>query len=171
MSQSVFDLIELRAFASLWYWLLLGLVWTRVIHAPLGVPFDLLRRAERNDAQAARDVDMLAELELRHRQELADAAGPWGVAAWAFALSLLAILGIGYGIELAQALLLLAAPLAGVQALSARARTRIRAEALSGAPLRAALRRLRTLVQGLGMASVFFSALWGMYALLAERAF
>jgi hypothetical protein len=167
----VIDLIDFRAFSSIWYWLLLGLVWTRVIHAPFGVPFDLLRRADRNDPRAIRDVEALTAIEIRHRDEIAATLGAWEVALWAFVLALLGGLALGYGVEPAQALLLLAVPLALVRWLIARAQRRIVAGGLRGADLRAALRRLRALVQAVGMTSVFVSALWGMFRLLAEQSF
>jgi len=167
---TVFDLIEFRAFSSIWYWLLLGLVWTRVIHAPMGVPYDLLRRADNRDRQAERDVQALTGYELRRRGDVADQIGFWSVALWAFALTALALLSAAYRVEMAQAVLLLAAPLALVQGLVSRAGRRIEMEGLHGADLRRALRRLRAQVQAVGLLSVFVAALWGMYAMLNAQA-
>lgn len=171
MSPSVIDLIDFRAFSSIWYWLLLGLVWTRVIHSPFGVPFDMLRRADRNDVMAVGDVEALSAIEIRHRDEITTALGPWAIALWAFALTLLAVLGLRYGIEPAQALLLLAVPLALVRWLVTRAQRRIVSGGLTGAELRMVLRRLRAVVQAVGMVSVFVTALWGMFQLLAAQSF
>jgi hypothetical protein len=171
VSPSILDLIDFRAFSSIWYWLFLGLIWTRVIHAPFGVPYDLLRQADRNDVQAGYDVAALTAIEMRHRDQIAGAVGVWAVAAWAFGLTLLAVLGLAYGLESAQALFVIAAPLAVVQVMTARTHGRIRAQELEGRDLRQALRRLRGMVQGIGMVSVFFSALWGMIRLLEAQSF
>jgi hypothetical protein len=78
-----------------------------------------------------------------------------------------AILGFGYGNEVAQALFLLGFPLTGVGILSLRTAQRIRAEATRGEALIARISRHRLAVQAIGMVSIFVTAMWGMYQNMA----
>jgi len=81
----------------------------------------------------------------------------------AFGLSSLAILGFVYGNEFSQALFLMGFPLTGVGLLSLRTARLIRYEAPRGEALVARLGRHRLAVQMIGMASIFVTAMWGMY--------
>ena len=62
---------------------------------------------------------------------------------------------------------MLAFPLTGVGLLSLRTARRIRDEALRGEALIARLSRHRLAVQMVGMASIFVTAMWGMYQNMA----
>jgi hypothetical protein len=78
-----------------------------------------------------------------------------------FALSGLLLLGFIYGIELAQAVFLLALPAALLALLSVRTAHRI--HAADGEGMHAMLRRHRLTVQAMGMISIFLTAGWGMW--------
>jgi len=168
-TDSIWTLIGTGSFSSVWYWVFLGLVWSHVMQAPLGVPVDLVRRAQAGDGPAADDLRALTGVRLAEAERLA-AMAPWRAGAWAFALALLAGLAVPHGIELAQAALALAAPLAFVRWLEARA-----ARSMAEVPDMPALIRahtvLRRKVQGIGMAAVFLTAVFGMLRLLAAQAF
>lgn len=171
MPLTIFDLIELRAFSSVWYWILVALIWTRAINAPLGVPLDLLRLAESGDDQAQRDLEARTEIELRRRTGAGNLAPVWQVALWAFVLSVLTLSAGVYGIEVAQALLLLAAPLALVALTVARTGRVLLVMQVTGAELRRRLFGLKLRVQVIGLLAVFVSAIWGMYFNLSAYIF
>lgn len=158
----MFQVLDMRAFSSLWYWLLLGLVWTRVMQAPLGVPVEMLRAARRGPGQARSDALALARIEARHRMGALRALGAWRVAGWYCLLSALAVLAIGHAMEAAQATLLIAAPIGVVRWLGARAAARVAEGDADEEARLAALARLRWQVQAVGLVSVFLSAVFGM---------
>jgi hypothetical protein len=145
----------------------LGILWSHVMHAPMGVPVDLVRRAQAGDAASQADLQALTGVRLNDAQRLSGMA-PWRAGGWSFGLALLAGLAFGYGVELAQAALALAAPFALVRWLEARA-----ARAMADVPDMPALIRahvaLRRKVQGIGIAAVFLTSVYGMLWLLAMR--
>jgi hypothetical protein len=169
VTDSIWTLIGTGSFSSIWYWVFLGILWSHVMQAPFGVPVDLVRRAQGGDQVAAADLRALTGVRLTDAERLA-AMAPWRAGGWSFALALLAGLGLGYGSELAQAALALAAPLALVRWLEARA-----AAAMADVPDMPALIRahtvLRRKVQGIGIAAVFLTSVFGMLRLLADQAF
>lgn len=156
-----FELIDTRSFSNLWYWIALAVTWSGASHWILGVPYDLVQRARRNGGETERDVYDLVRVNVNRLLGIADGAGQWLTGLATFALSTLAILGFGYGLEIAQAVLLLALPLSLVFALSLRTARRIRAA--DGAGLYTMLARHRVSVQIIGMISIFVTALWGMF--------
>ena len=58
----VFELIDLRSFSNLWYWIMLGVVWSMASHWVLGVPFDMIQRARRDGGQAEQDLEALVRI-------------------------------------------------------------------------------------------------------------
>lgn len=95
------SLLSARSFASLWYWLLLSLVWTLATRQVLGVPIAALRQPQ--------DVEKWLPLTLKGRIA---APGEWAglVGVGAFLLSALATLGFGFRFEAAQALSFMLVP-------------------------------------------------------------
>jgi hypothetical protein len=164
------DVIDLRSFSSIWYWLLVGTVWTRVMHAPMGVPVDLARRAARGGAAARADLLSLVRIEARARRDADRALGPWRAAAWSFLLTSLAVLAAYHRIEIALAALLVLAPLAVVRWLSTRMARGLADMPADADSILPRLARLRWQVQAVGVAAVFFSAVVGMIHSLAVPA-
>ena len=168
MSVTVFDLISPAAFSSLWYWVVVALVWTRVAQAPMGLPVDAYDQARRIGG----DDDAFALLRTGVARHLGQGlrVQQLGVALWAFLLSSLAGLAV-LGLELAQALLFLAAPL-GLAHLLVRA-TAQRMAGMEPAldPLLAELARLRLRLQIIAVLAIFVTAVYGMLHTLGARAF
>lgn len=169
MTENVWNLIDTGSFSSLWFWLFLGVLWSHVMHAPMGVPVDLVRRAQTGDTQAAADLRALSGVRIAEAERMA-ALAPWRAGGWAFALALLAGLAVPHGSELAQAGLALVAPLAAVRWFEARAARR-----MADVPDMTALIRahtvLRRKVQAVGILAVFVTSIFGMVRLLVDQAF
>ncbi len=161
--RSIFELIDMRSFSTLWFWIALGSAWVTAIHYVLGIPYDMVARAARQNGQAAADLQALARIRVRRLLGVAHAGGAWLVGAGAMVLTVLALLGFRYGLEFAQAVFLLALPLSLVAALSVRTAEDIARRDLTGEALRRRLARHRHAVQAIAMASIFFTAMWGMY--------
>ena len=163
MYESVFDVIDLRSFSSVWYWIVVVSVWSGASHFTLGVPYDMVRRARGDHACARRDMERLAEIHARRRLGLAAEAGPIGIAVLSAFVTALAVLGFLYDLELAQAILLIVAPLLGLWFLDQRTARAIVERRLSGADLARRLRRLRWRNWTVGLLAILATSIWGMW--------
>lgn len=127
------EALDTRSFSSVWYWLLLTVTWTWVSRGALGIPPELVRSlhrrgtgsADAGDATALRLLDWVSLVAPRWQLLRDDGVVLLGVAS--FVLSVLAGLGFLYGLELAQALLLLVGPLMLLGWLRIRLASRLRA--------------------------------------------
>ena len=54
--QTIFELIDMRSFSNLWYWIVLAVLWSSVSHWVLGVPFDMVQRAKRHGGKSLDDL-------------------------------------------------------------------------------------------------------------------
>lgn len=156
---TLFDLISPNAFSSLWYWAFTALLWSRLAHAPLGVPVDMYDRTGPEDAE---DVFTLIRLGVGRHLAITSRMGPVLTGGWAFVLTTLAGLAILYGQELAQAILLILAPLALAQTMITRTARRMTGMDPDIGALLRELRNLRITVQIIALAAIFFAALFGM---------
>lgn len=161
--ETVFEVIDMRSFSNLWFWIALAVLWSSASHYVLGVPYDMVTRARRYGADAAEDVDALTMISVRRILYITRVAGLWLAASAAFLISSLAVMGFWYGVEFAQAVLLLAAPMTIVGALSIRTARRIERLGFRGPDLWRALLLHRIAVQGIGMVAIFVTAMWGMW--------
>lgn len=161
-TRTIFDLIDLRSFSNLWYWIALAVTWSQTSHRIMGVPFDMVMRARRLGGQAETDLQDMVRVCANRVLYIAHVAGSAVLAFVAFALTVLAILGFGYHVEFAQAIVLIAAPLALVGLMSVRLATRLQAETPQGRDLHRILWRHRVWIQVIGMISIFVTAFWGM---------
>jgi len=161
--KTIFEVIDLRSFSNLWFWLALAVLWSTVSHFVIGVPHDLLRRAEREGGQAMADVEALAGVYTRRLLFIWRSGGLVLMAFTSFLVTGLVLLGTLYRIEFAQAVLCLLLPMLIVSALTLRTCRIVEAGDLAGEDLIRRLRRHRLSVQTLGMFAIFFTGMFGMY--------
>ncbi len=159
----IFELIDMRSFSNLWYWIALAVLWSSTSHFALGVPFDMLMRAKRQGGEAERDFEDMVRISVGRIRYIDGAAGYWLLAFGTFILTSLALLGFYYDIEFAQAVFLLGGPLVFVGAVTLSAARRLHQSPLTGEALRRQVLRVRFYIQGIGMLSIFVTAIWGMY--------
>ncbi len=160
--KTIFELIDLRSFSNLWFWIALAVMWSTTSHWVLGVPFDMVARA-RKDPDTAQDLHDLVGINIRRLLYVARVSGVWIIAIGAFVFTVLIILGLYYRVEFAQAVFLLLAPLTIVGAISLAAARQIATTELEGEELYRCLSRHRIKVQAIGMVSIFITSLWGMW--------
>ncbi len=158
----ILDLIDARSFSSLWYWIILAAFWGISGHWVLGVPISLLAYARRHGGDAVNELDHMAHLQSRATLRGAQSVGPGLVGAVSFLASLLIVLGLVMGLELAQALLLLVLPLPALAALRIRAARQIHGQHITGEDLIEYLYMLRMRNQLVGIAAIAVTVLWGM---------
>ncbi len=160
---SVFELIDMRSFSNLWYWVALAVFWSSASHYVLGVPFDMVARARRHGGQPAQDLDDMVRINVNRLLYIGRVAGPWLVGITSFLLTSLALLGFVYRIEFCQAVFMLALPMVLLGFLRVRTAERIAGRDVHGPELWRQLTRHRFWTQALGILSIFLTATWGMY--------
>jgi len=165
--KTVFEVIDMRSFSNLWYWIGLAVIWSTTSHWVLGVPYDMVTRARRNGGQAEQDLQDMVRINCNRFVFIGHLAGVWLLAFDSMIIAVLATLGFWYGVEFAQALFLFVFPLSVVGLISFAAARRISADMPRGELLHRRLTRHRILIQVIGMLSVFVTAMWGMYQNLA----
>lgn len=161
--ETVFELIDMRSFSNLWYWIALAVVWSTASHWVLGVPFDMIQRAKRQGGQAETDMVAIVNVNVRRIEYIGDVAGLWILAIGSGLLTALGILGFWYGIEFAQAVFLLAFPMSIVGLLSLRVARKLKAIPDDAEAMRRRLTRHRLHTQLIGVVSIFVTSLWGMW--------
>ncbi|SDI16856.1 hypothetical protein SAMN04488026_10013 [Aliiruegeria lutimaris] len=166
---TVFELIDMRSFSNLWYWIALAVLWSTSSHWVIGVPFDMVTRARRHGGEAEADLYDIVRVNVNRILYISQTAGVWIIAFGSFGLTVLAMLGFYYRIEFAQAIFLLAMPMGIVSWLSVRTARKI--HDADGADLYRKLHLHRFVVQVIGMISIFVTAFWGMWQNMAHGAF
>jgi hypothetical protein len=161
--ERIYDLLDLRSFSNLWYWLAVAVVWSSASHFVLGVPYDMVISARRRGGQAQADLEALARINVNRILRVESSAGTWIPGIAAFWLTLLGLLGFLHGVEFAQAVFLILAPLVPVGLVTFRAARAIALEDAGGEALQRRLSRTRVVIQAIGLFAVFATALWGMY--------
>ena len=142
--QTVFELIDMRSFSNLWFWIALAVMWSTASHWVIGVPYDLVLRARRQGGQAETDLEDLVRVNVNRLLYVARVSGLWLLGFGCFFLTALAITGFAYHVEFAQAVFLLLFPMSIVG-------------------LHRRLGRHRFFTQFIGMISIFLTAMWGMF--------
>jgi hypothetical protein len=160
---SIFELIDMRSFSNLWYWIALAVVWSSASHWILGVPYDMIQRARRVGGQAEIDLEDIVRVNVNRLLYIGRVSGLWLLGFVCFFLSGLLVLGFFYGVEFAQAVFLLGFPMSIVGLLSLSTALLIEREGYHGEALRKRLLRHRLYTQMIGTVSIFFTSLWGMY--------
>ena len=163
MTGTIFDLIDLRSFSSIWYWIVLVAVWSAATHWVLGVPQDVVARARRQGGQAVAELQVLLRVGIRRRMWVQAPFGHWLLGLACFGMTVLVLLGFAYRVEFAQASVLILSPMGLVFALGQRLARRIAALPESAPEVYPLLANHRAMVQAIGGLSIFVTTLWGMW--------
>ncbi len=158
----IFELIDLRSFSNLWYWIALAVLWSSASHWVLGVPFDMVGRAAKHGGEAAQDLQDAVRIQVNRLIYISDVSGFILTAFAFFAVTTLLMLGFLYHVEFAQAVVLMLLPMYIVGFINLRTARALRAPHDDEA-LRKRLTHTRIMIQLVGVASIFVTALWGMY--------
>lgn len=162
-NDAIFQVIDMRTFSNVWYWLAVAVTWSTVSHWILGVPFDMIHRARRGGGQAAEDLDMLVAINVRRLSQINHEVGLWIMGFASFVLTCFALTGFYYGLELAKGVFLLMLPLMLVAVMSLRLSRRYEVKQPTGAALARDLLRLRFWIQVVAVIAIFLTAMYGMY--------
>lgn len=161
--ESIVELIDLRSFSNLWFWIMLAVLWSSLSHWVLGIPYDLVMRARRNGGQFETDLQDLVRINVNRVLYIGHASGLWMLSFTCFVMTVLAVLGFYYRFEFAQAVFLIIFPISIVGLISLLTARRIAETQMNGDDLYRCLARLRIYVQLIGILAIFLTSLWGMY--------
>jgi hypothetical protein len=161
--ETVFEVIDMRSFSNLWYWIVLATMWSSVSYWVLGVPFDLIQQARREGGQPQLDLQDLVRINTTRLIMLVDRSGAVGIALLSFWGTGLGILAFYYDVEFAQAIFLLLVPVSFVVWQSVRVSRRLVESAIDPDALHHTLIRHRRVTQVIGMLSISVTALYGMW--------
>ena len=169
-TNTIFNVIEIRSFSNIWFWISLAVVWSSVSHWVLGVPFDMIQKARKVGGQAEIDLNVMVRINVNRLLYIGRVSGLVLLTFLAFAFTSLAILAFAYDVEFAQAVFLLAFPLTFVGGLSLSTSQIISRQQPEGEALCARLSKHRIITQFIGMVSIFITAMYGIYQNLAVGA-
>ncbi len=161
--ESIFELIDMRSFSNLWFWIALAVMWSSTSHWVLGVPWDTVTRARRaDDEQSVADFEDLVRINSNRILFIVHESGLLLAGFCCFMLTMLFMLGFIYENEFCQAVFLLAFPMSLVGLLSFWTARTIRIKGLSGDALYTRMHRHRLMTQVVGMLSILATGMWGM---------
>lgn len=161
---AVFEVIDMRSFSNLWYWIGLAVLWSSVSHWVLGVPYDSILRAKRGKpADAMEDFETLVRVNVKRIQYIVEVSGVWIALFGSALLTALGVVAFYYRIEFAMAVFLLVAPMTIVAGMSVRTARLIRENGDKGETLIRRMVRHRFATQFVGMLAIFATAMYGMY--------
>ena len=160
---TIFELIDMRSFSNLWYWIVLAVAWSTASHWVMGVPFDLVVRARRVGGQIEADLLDIVRIHTNRILYVVEMSGAILLALACFIFAGLATLGFFYGIEFAQAVFLLLFPMTIVLIINIVHARRLRRQELTMERVSKSLSRCRLYTQIIGMIAILVTSLWGMY--------
>lgn len=160
-SDLIASLVDVRSFASLWYWLALAVLWSVTAHWIMGVPFDMVWRARKGGPEAMADLETMVRISVARHALFRGTSGAIFLGVVACVLTMLALLGFLYRIEVCQAFFLMLFPLVLVIWLRMAVIGRITRQGLSGDALCRRLSLHRIAVQAIGIVAIVVTSLWG----------
>jgi hypothetical protein len=160
---TIFEVIDMRSFSNLWYWIALAVLWSSASHWVLGVPHDMIQRARREGGQAQQDLEDLVRINVTRILGLVDQGALIFVGLASFWLTALGMMAFWYDVEFAQAVFLLVFPMTLVAWRAVHACRRIAGGENRGEALYRRLTVHRRWTQVIGMLAIFVTALYGTW--------
>ncbi|MDA8586864.1 component of SufBCD complex [Rhodobacteraceae bacterium] len=161
---SVFEVIDLRSFSNLWYWIGLAVLWSSVSHWVLGVPYDTIMRARRGKPETAmEDLHDNVRVCVTRILLIAETSGILMALFGSAGVTALWFLAFVYKIEFAQAVFLLLFPMVILSVMSLRTARIIKQQDLRGDALIKRMLWHRFITQIIGVFSIFVTAMYGMW--------
>lgn len=154
-------LMYFGSFWSLWFWIAQVITWSLTSHFTMGVPFDMILQANRENDETgahARHCEALILAQVFRIVTIFRSFGAAIVGVWSFLIACLATLGIAFDSEFSLALLTILGPLTAVYALSARRAFALDAAGVRGPQLRLAIKRQRFVNQLIGLLAIASAA-------------
>ena len=156
------EIVNSSSFASVWYWVVFALLWTRATHCTLGVPYEDLQNARSFGGQYATDFRIQIQINVRKTLAVYEQHSMVLTVFLSFLLGTVFTLGFHFYIQIMQATFLLMMSQTMVSVLSIHLAKRIRNQKYVGDKLYSAYLLHRRTKQCLGAVSIFFAAFLGV---------
>lgn len=167
----LFILMRFDSLWSIWFWFAHVVCWSLVGHFPLGVPYDMVTLANRENneaSEAAIKCDAMVDASVWRMVTLFRRYGVWITLIWFFLLSILISLGVWFDMELAEAVVTILGPMTLVYATSVHTAFRIERTGARGAEARGLLRRQRLISQFIGFFAISITAALAIYYVVSR---
>ncbi|MCX8227854.1 MAG: component of SufBCD complex, partial [Sulfitobacter sp.] len=92
--QTILEVIDMRSFSNLWFWIALAVVWSTASHWVLGVPYDMVLRARRQGEQAQIDLEDMVRINVNRLLYITQVSGTWILGFTCFFLTMLFTLAV-----------------------------------------------------------------------------
>ena len=158
-----FEVIDMRSFSNLWYWVALAVLWSSASHWVMGIPHDMIYRARREGGQAEVDLVDMARIYANRVLHVVDSALMFVVGFGCFWFTALGALAFWYDVEFAQAVFFLMGTMTIVIWHSIRTARKVTLIAPEGEPLYRTLMWHRRVTQLVGMLALLVTSMYGMY--------
>lgn len=157
-TKTLFDVMDFRSFPSVWFWIAVLALHSRIGSNVLGVPLDAIARARRDGAEMD---DVIADvfINIRRLRHVTAGSGTLMVGAACFVHVSLIVLGWGYGLSMAKAAELLLIPYTASVVLSIMTAQRILTTAPDAARILDLLQGQRRMMQTIGFAALLVTGL------------
>ncbi len=159
--------ISMRSFSTLWYWIAVAAFWAWATRQVMGVPHDVVARARRG-ADQMQQLEIWAQMQARRLAYFWQRGQIFIVAIAGSTLGLTTVLAFGYGMELAQALWFVLAPMVVISAMSVRLAIRVLGEDGHGNALLRVMFRFRIYTQVLSFVFIFANVIFAFFQMLTQ---
>jgi hypothetical protein len=157
------EIMTAKGFDSLWYWLLVSVIWVRAIQWTAGIPSDMMRAARRGSEQAKVDAMDLMGIHIRTITHEFNQFGTALVLLTCFVMASLATLGFWNNVPVLQGMFFIAFPAVILGALGIRLSYRLQKKPVSWDELCRIYRQHFWLKVGAAVFFVLSSMLWALY--------
>lgn len=158
-TKTLFDVMDLRSFSSVWFWIAVLVLHSRLGSNVLGVPLDAITRARRDGGAELDDVIADVFINIRRLRHVTAGSGTLLVGLACFLHVSLIVLGWGYGLSLAKAAELLFVPYTASVVLSIVTAQEILTTTPDAPRILDLLQRQRRRMQTIGFAALLVTGL------------
>lgn len=165
------EFMHFGSFWTIWFWVTHAVVWSLASHFAMGVPYDMIVEANREDdpdGPWAEAADYLIRAQVYRFSAYHDRLGVMLSGIAAFILSMLLTLGIVANLEMALAIFTLMLPLILIYVVTVRVALSIRGTDPDRPALRARIRRLRLFNQLFGLLGIIMAVALAVWIVIRD---
>lgn len=157
------EIMTANGFNSLWYWLLVSVIWGRAIRWTVGIPNDMMRAARNGNQQAKEDALSLMDINIRTTTHEFNQFGTALVLLTCFVMASFATMGFWNDVPVLQGLFFVGFPIVVLGGLEIRLSYRLQEKPVTWDALSAIYRRHFWKKIGLAILFIFGSMFWALY--------
>ena len=157
------EIMTANGFNSLWYWLLVSVIWVRAIQWTVGIPSDMMRAARKGSEQAKIDAMVLMDIHIRTTTREFNQFGTALVLMTCFVMASFATMGFWNDVPVLQGVFFVAFPIVILGALGIRLSYKLQDKPVDWDQFSHIYRRHFWLKVGMAIFFIFSSMLWALF--------